>query len=108
MSSQTDAQENHSAGIAPSISPVAPWRVAAVTALPNYCLALTFYDGTQGSADLATLIQRPDAGMFAALGDLLLFEQVGLVYGAVTWPNGADLDPCWLHEEIRRSGSLTF
>ena len=108
MSSQADAQENHSAGIAPPISPVAPWRVAAVTALPNYCLALTFYDGTQGSADLATLIQRPDAGMFAAFGDLLLFEQVGLVYGAVTWPNGADLDPCWLHEEIRRSGSFTF
>lgn len=108
MSSQTNAQENHSTGLAPTISAVAPWRVAAVTALPNYCLALTFYDGTVGSADLAALIQRPDAGIFAALEDLSLFEQVGLVYGAVTWPNGADLDPCWLHEEISRSGSLTF
>ena len=108
MSSQTDAQENHSTGIAPPITPAAPWRVAAVTALPNYRLALTFNDGTQGAADLATLVQRLDAGVFAALRDPAVFEQVGLVYGAVTWPNGADLDPCWLHDEITRLGSFSF
>lgn len=108
MSSQTDAQENHSTGIAPAISPAAPWRIAAVTALPNYRLALTFNDGTQGSADLSALIQRADAGVFARLRDHAQFEQVGLVYGAVTWPNGADLDPCWLHEEVTRSGSITL
>lgn len=108
MSSQTDAQENFSAGIAPAITPAAPWRVAAVTALPNYRLALTFNDGMRGSADLSALVQRSDAGVFATLRDLVLFEQVGLIYGAVTWPNSADLDPCWLHEEIARSGSITL
>ena len=108
MSSQTDAQENHSAGIAPPITPAAPWRVAAVTALPNYRLALTFNDGVQGTADLAALVASPDAGVFAALSDAVRFEQVGLAYGAVTWPNGADLDPCWLHDEIMRKGSLTY
>ena len=108
MSSQTDAQENFSAGIAPAITPAAPWRVAAVTALPNYRLALTFNDGTRGSADLSALVQRSDAGVFASLRDHARFEQVGLAYGAVTWPNGADLDPCWLHEEITRSGSITL
>ena len=108
MSSQTDAQENHSAGIAPPITPAAPWRVAAVTALPNYRLALTFNDGTRGAADLAALVARSDAGVFAVLRDPALFERVGLAYGAVTWPNGADLDPCWLHDELTRSGSFSF
>ena len=108
MSSQTDAQENHSAGIAPAIVPAAPWRVAAVTALPNFRLAVTFNDGVQGTADLVALVARPDAGVFAALRDATLFEQVGLVYGAVTWPNGADLDPCWLHDEITRRGAITY
>ncbi len=108
MSSQTDAQENHSTGIAPAILPAAPWRVAAVTALPNYRLALTFNDGTLGSADLSALVQRSDAGVFSPLHDTAFFEQVGLSYGAVTWPNGADLDPCWLHEEISRFGSITY
>jgi hypothetical protein len=107
MSSQTDAQENHSAGIAPAITPAAPWRVAAVTALPNFCLALTFNDGVQGTADLSTLIAHSDAGVFAPLRDPAQFAHVGLVYGAVTWPNGADLDPCWMHEEISRSGAFS-
>ena len=108
MSSQTDAQENPSAGIAPAITPAAPWRAAAVTALPNYCLALTFNDGVRGTADLAALVTHPDAGMFAAVRDPAVFQQVGLCYGVVTWPNGADLDPCWLHEEIARTGSITL
>jgi hypothetical protein len=69
---------------------------------------LTFNDGVQGTADLAALVARPDAGVFAALRDAGLFEQVGLSYGAVTWLNGADLDPCWLHDEIMRSGSITY
>ena len=108
MSSQTDAQENHSAGVAPEIVPTVPWRIAAVTALPNYRLALKFNDGTRGTADLSALVQRPDAGVFASLRDHARFEQVGLVYGAVTWPNGADLDPCWLHEDIAKNGVISL
>ncbi len=107
MSSQADAKENHSTGVAPTITPIAPWRVAAVTALPNFRLALTFNDGMQGTADLAKLINSSDAGVFAALRDQARFEQVSLAYGAVTWTSGADLDPCWLHEEIARSGAFS-
>ena len=33
--------------------------------------------------------------------DEKLFNQVSIELGALTWPNGADLDPAWLHEEIR-------
>jgi len=29
-----------------------------------------------------------------------LFQQVSIKLGALTWPNGADLDPLWVHEEI--------
>lgn len=81
------------------ISP-APWRVCAVNALPNYCLSLTCHDGTSGVIDMAALVNSVDAGIFAALKDAQLFQQVHIEQGALTWSNGADLDPAWVHEAI--------
>jgi hypothetical protein len=31
-----------------------------------------------------------------------LFQKVSIELGALTWPNGADLDPLWTHEEISK------
>jgi hypothetical protein len=58
----------------------------------------------QGIADLSGLVKSVNAGRFALLVDLALFNRATLELGAVTWPNGADLDPDWLHEEISKSG----
>lgn len=53
---------------------------------------------------MAGLIRSPEAGLFAALRDEALFRQVGLEWGAVTWPNGLDLAPDAMYEAIRKQG----
>jgi hypothetical protein len=65
---------------------------------------VTFVDGISGIADLSLLVADKDAGIFTPLADPKVFEQARVELGVITWPNGADLDPDWLHEEISRSG----
>lgn len=84
---------------------VAPWRIRSVAVLPNYCLSVTCNDGTTGTVDMFRLISSEQAGIFAALKDEQLFNQVRIELGALTWPNGADLDPVWLHEEIGKNNT---
>lgn len=100
MSVETIAETNR----APGVVPAAPWRVTAISVQPGYRLAVTFVDGTSGIADLSLLVFAKEAGLFAPLTDPAVFEQARVELGVITWPNGADLDPDWLHEEISRSG----
>jgi hypothetical protein len=81
----------------------APWRVRAVNVQPGYRLSITCNDGTSGIVDMSALVSSMDAGIFAALKDTQLFQQVNIELGVLTWPNGADLDPLWVHEEIRKN-----
>ena len=99
MSSETVAQEN----IALGLKAAAPWRVRAVSVLPNYRLSVTCNDGTKGIVDMSALVNSPDAGIYAALKDAQLFQKVSIELGALTWPNGADLDPLWTYEEINKN-----
>ena len=96
MPTEAVAQEDRAAGVIPA----APWRVVSVTALPGWRLAVRFRDGSEGFADLSRLVAAPDAGIYAALADPQVFAAVRLDIGVPCWPNGADLDPSWLHEEI--------
>lgn len=96
MSIETVTQEHCVAGVIAT----APWRVRTVTVLPNYCFSVTCNDGMTGIVDMSRLISGELAGIFAALKDEQLFNQVRIELGALTWPNGADLDPAWVHEEI--------
>ncbi|SDT83977.1 DUF2442 domain-containing protein [Nitrosomonas ureae] len=99
MSTETITQENCAAGITSS----APWRVRTVTVLPNYCLSVTCNDGTTGIVDMSRLISSELAGIFSGVQDKKLFNQVRIELGALTWPNGADLDPVWVHEEMGKN-----
>lgn len=99
MPTETATQEHCATGI----TAVAPWRVRTVKVLPDYCLLITCNDGTAGIVDMSRLISSEQAGIFAALKDGQLFSQVRIELGALTWPNGADLDPVWLHEEIGKN-----
>lgn len=96
MPIQADAQENRAAGVRPA----APWRVEAVSVLPGFRLAVTFRDGLSGVADCSGILRATDAGIYAPLSDPDFFAKVGVELGVLTWPNGADLDPAWLHENI--------
>jgi hypothetical protein len=98
MPNETVAEENRSLGVIPS----APWRVSAVTVMPGFRLAVTFKDHSNGIVDMSTLVNSPEAGVFSALRDPDLFAKAGIELGVVTWPNGADLDPVWMHEEIAK------
>lgn len=100
MPSQATTETHQATGVIP----VAPWRLRALSVLPQWQLAVTFNDGLTGIVDLSVLVHGPDAGVFEALRDPAFFAQACLDYGAVTWPNGADIAPDAMHKELRRNG----
>jgi len=101
MSKQAATQENTAAGLVPP----APWRIHTLAILPGWRLSVTFNDGRTGVVDCSLVVRQPQAGIFAALADESFFRQAALVLGAVSWPNGADLDPHWMHEELGREST---
>jgi Protein of unknown function (DUF2442) len=50
--------------------------------------------------EMAAFISSPNAGMFAALSDEVIFRQARIDLGAVTWPGGLDLAPDAMHREV--------
>lgn len=96
MPSQTATEENSTVGVIPA----APWRIEAVSVLPNHRLAVTFRDGLKGVADFSAIATSSTPGVYARLADIDFFAQVKIELGVLTWPNGADIDPAWLHESL--------
>jgi hypothetical protein len=73
-------------------------RVIRVNIGQGYTLQVWFSDGASGSIDLSSKLFGP---VFEPLRDPLLFAQVQVdEYGAVCWPNGADLAPDALYRTI--------
>lgn len=89
MSIGTITQAHRPAGVVAA----APWRIRSVSVLPGYRLAVTCNDGTSGTIDMSRLVTSEKSGTYAALKDDTIFSQVRIELGALTWPNGADLDP---------------
>lgn len=66
-------------------------RLRKVEARPGHRLYVEFEDGACGVVDLADRLFGP---MFEPLADPELFGRVTIdEFGAVSWPNGADLAP---------------
>ena len=84
-----------------------PWRVAAVKVTGPYRLHVQFVDGVAGEVDLSRLILSDDAGVFARLRDVDVFNQVHVDGGAVTWPGELDLAPDAMHDRIQQFGRYT-
>lgn len=97
MPIQATPETPQAAGVMPS----APWRVKALSVLPGYRLAVTFQDGTNGIVDLSGVTTAQNCGIYAGLKDVASFEQARLELGVVTWPNGADIDPAWMYEQLK-------
>jgi hypothetical protein len=74
-----------------------------MSVLADYRLAVTFMDGINGIADFSAVLTAKECGIFEALKDKACFDQVRLELGVVTWPNGADIDPAWMYEQIREN-----
>ena len=58
--------------------------------LPDYEIYVELENGTQGRFDLKPYL---DKGIFQQLRDPYYFDQVGIVFCAVTWPNEQDIAP---------------
>jgi len=86
------------------------WDVKNVKPLPDYCLYVEIEDGRKGIFDVKPYI---DHGVFRELRNVHYFNQVGILFGAVTWPNEQDiaLKHCllkwfqWNQSRLVREGS---
>jgi len=79
-------------------------RVISVQPLEHYRLAVRFDDGTEGVIEMQDRLFGP---VFEPLQDPAIFQQVFVdEFGAIAWPNGADLAPDALHERLRRSAEI--
>ncbi|MFZ1446971.1 MAG: DUF2442 domain-containing protein, partial [Candidatus Dechloromonas phosphoritropha] len=83
-------------------------RIQAVSVLPDHRLALTFRDGLSGIADLSAIRTSTNPGIYAALASADFFAQVQIELGIIIWPNGADLDPAWLHDSLTTEKTWAF
>jgi hypothetical protein len=73
------------------------WDVKKVKPLPNYRIYVEIEDGRKGIFDLKPYL---DHGVFHELRDLHYFNQVGILFGAVTWPHDQDIAPETLLAEM--------
>lgn len=100
MSGQTIAEKDSATGVVPTPVASAPWRVRAVSVLPNHRLAVTFIDGAHGTVDCSAILTADSPGIYAPLANLTFFGNVSVELGVPTWHNGADLDPAWLYDNL--------
>jgi hypothetical protein len=74
-------------------------KIVKVEALEGYRLRVIFEDGVAGIVDLSERLFGP---VFELLKDPAYFRQVGIdEFGAVCWPNSANLAPDALHARLR-------
>jgi len=79
-------------------------RVTSVHAKDDYRLSVCFEDGTSGEIALKDRLFGP---MFEPLRDPDFFSQVFVdEFGAIAWPNGADLAPDALYEQMHSSTGI--
>ena len=106
MSSEQTPKSDSTAGIVPRPNPKEKWRVVSVEACSDYRLHVVFRDGTKGEVRMKRLLENPGlrGTVFHALRDPEFFARADIEMGAVTWPNGTDLAPDAMYEEIRARG----
>src|SRR3989442_11541722 len=73
------------------------WDVKIVKPLPDYRIYVELEDGRNGIFDLKPYL---DHGVFRELRDVHYFNQVSILFGAVTWPHEQDIAPETLLAEM--------
>ncbi|NHQ61174.1 DUF2442 domain-containing protein [Chlorobium sp. BLA1] len=73
------------------------WDIKAVKPLSDYRIYVEIEDGRQGVFDMKPYLDR---GVFSELRDVHYFNQVGILFGAVTWPHEQDIAPETIIDEM--------
>jgi hypothetical protein len=79
--------------------------VVGIKRLGDYSLEIAFSDGSCGVRDFADIVAR-EGQMIRPLRDTHYFARVFIEDGALTWPNGYDMDSIALHEGMKEAGLL--
>ena len=66
------------------------WDVVLVKALDNYKIYVELKNGKKGIFDMTPYL---NFGVFKELKAVDYFREVGIVFGAVTWPHEQDIEP---------------
>ncbi len=82
-------------------------KVTRIAVVAPFMLSVRFGDGSGGTHDCAGLVIRAGP-MILPLRDPAYFARVFLEFGAPTWPNGFDMCPDWLREEMQTAGELAL
>ncbi len=77
--------------------------VKAVQAISDYRIHVELANGRKGCFDMKPYL---DFGVFQELKTLTYFGQVGIQYGAVTWPNEQDIAAETLGAGLVDDGSI--
>lgn len=73
------------------------WDVTFVQPLEDYRIYVELENNRKGIFDLKPYLHR---GVFQELNNVQYFNQVGIMFGAVTWPNEQDIAPETLLAEM--------
>lgn len=79
------------------------WDAKTVKPLSDYRIYVEIEDGRCGIFDLKPYL---DHGVFRELRNQHYFNQVGILFGAVTWPHGQDIAPETLLGEMAAVDSV--
>lgn len=74
------------------------WDVKLVKPLEDYRIYVEIEDGRKGIFDLKPFLEF---GVFKELKNVHYFSQVGILFGAVTWPHQQDIAPETLLEKLQ-------
>ena len=74
--------------------------VVEATYRGEYLIDLRFSDGSQGTVDFSVWLDGP---VFEPLKNHVFFSRFFVDGGTVTWPNGADIAPEALYEQVHAS-----
>ncbi len=77
------------------------WDVIRVEPLTDYRLRVELASGQSGILDMEPYL---DQGVFQELRNVQYFNQVGILFGAITWPNQQDIAPETLLAKMQPEG----
>ena len=73
------------------------WDVKAIKPLPDYKIYVEIEDGRKGIFNMKPYLEH---GIFKELKNINYFNQVSIIFGAVTWPHEQDIAPETLISEM--------